>query len=355
MEEGLYLDFEYYMENILTIGYDRKIKGLTIRDISFVLEYLHILKDIIDNNNEIYFWCGSYEIAKLIERLLPNSGKYEIHLIDDFKNKDRSYINNKDFTKSKLYIPVPYVMWGVKVDKEIGVDHAIYYPFSNSCVGASENGTLKLETINEIKRIVSMIGEEKGLNKIEILMIISNFIQAYIQYISENGKEVSGKMYIIPEEEKTSNINPRDINSVILKNYGLCASIANFTILLANNPTLGIDIREVFGDGHSWNIVNLGGTSFYVDNSRAITRNKHLFEETLKASELTTDFFLIGTQTADQYGKYKPDPNIWVPNNISKNDFDRNYINAVREHLEEIGLLSPHYPKDSITFHTKIK
>lgn len=349
-ENALHVGFEYYLSNILRINIDIPVEGLTILSELDVTEYSHIIKDIISRNNKIFFWCKNYKIARMIEDILPSNGTYQIALIDDFKNVDRSYIDTDDFKKSKLYIPVAYVMWGVKLKDNIGVVHGIFKPNVEGCVAASEKETLSIETIKEVERIASMIGEEKDLNQTEKLLIISNFLQAYVQYVKGEVTQNLEQTYIIPNNDNLE-FNPRNVDSVVLGNYGLCSSIANTTILLANNPILKIDVREAFSYIHSWNIVD---SSIYVDNSRAITRNKNLFDGTLKAQELNTDFLLFGEDTANMYNGYRLAQNIWLPVNIRKDDYDRNYIEAAKENLIEKGLLNPTYPEDSITFHTNI-
>ena len=98
------------------------------------------------------FFSHDYSILKTIEERLQDKTKISLKLIDDFENKDRSYIDVPSFEKASLEIPLTYAFW-VNADCDLIVSDKIHpltlYPTSNT--GLSP---LKKDEIKRIKETI---------------------------------------------------------------------------------------------------------------------------------------------------------------------------------------------------------
>lgn len=44
-------------------------------------------------------------------------------------------------------------------------------------------------------------------------------------------------------------------------------AIANLTTLLLNNPIMNVNTRSVYGYSHAWNVIKIGSSQYYIDNT----------------------------------------------------------------------------------------
>lgn len=356
VSDNLCMDFFYYVNNCRvierSIDFGSKITGLTINSESLLLENYYMFQNIVERNKKVFIWCINYKTAQIVEKLLPENGNFTISLIDDFKNIDRSNINQKDFKKSKLVVPLPYLMWGVNFNSEIIASHELYKPTEQGAVFTTELERVSKDTINEAERIAYMISEEQ-LSEIQRLIIISNYIQMYTQFVGGRITESKEGSYIIPNGVLFDENSQRQVNTVLLKNYGVCFSISNAMVLLGNNPYLGLNIRETFYPGHAWNIIKLSnGECYHIDITRNISRSPNRIENAIKASCFYSRYLLFGSETANTLETNKIHPDLFFPYNISKKDFDRECLSSNIEYLNAIGLLNPDYPDELLTYNT---
>ena len=116
--------------------------------------------------------------------------------------------------------------------------------------------------------------------------------------------------------------------------FGVCEGIGKATSILLNNPEININANCVRSSSHLWNIVQIDGVWYYVDNTWAITRNPNQYEDALKAKEFTSQYLLFGTDMANNMGHHVP---IDYSPLISTTDYDDNRISTsvkklVRKH-----------------------
>ena len=318
------------------------------------------LKDNIDifikySKKVLDYCCKDYESALLLNRLM-NDGKIESHnitLMDDNKMQDRSYIDTTIFN-NRLIIPDSYLMCGVKYQNTV-----ITYCFTNKARGGyyfdTENIEIDNETIQEAKRIASMIAEfPYPLTDIEKIIIVSNYIQMYNQFIGGLESHVGQEKYVIDSINDNDlffkKINTNDSifdkpSTALLRHFGVCRTFAFATTLLLNNPYLKINIKNVKNDigDHIWNVVELNGKLYHLDNSRNISRGKNRMDDALRATKFNIDYLLIGQDTIRQMGHETIADSLVLYSPLSDKDIDRNYIEAAIENLENTGMISFEY------------
>ena len=272
-----------------------------------------------------------------------------ISLVDDYQNKNRSYIDMTKFIKHEFYIPLSYFMWGVKFKDFCNVHCLRLIEFDTM---ASINGDKKLyKTILEkIKEILKEMNTS-NLSDLDKCILISNYLQSKVQYVEGGFESHADKIYVIDaNKEEVTSEKVGSVNSVINENYGLCMAIANTTTLLLNNPIFNVNVRSVFGSGHVWNVATIDGKLYYIDNTWSITRNKNRVEGALKATNFTDDYLLFGQVTANNIGHHKLC--CYIDGMLQSEDYDRDTISR------QVKILSKQYVfqnySDKLRFNSKI-
>ncbi len=283
--------------------------SIYIDSIDLLKNNFDLVKKLISIKKGLTFYSESYECLKLFEEKLDAPEDVTLSLIDDFENKDRSYIDLSFFQKAKIEIPFPYILWIPQIPdhQQISLYHncITLHPYcSNSyqCVS--------LEKLKKIRQIIHILSEQyKGLSDLEKVILISNYIQDHVQYVAaKNKSEASDGTYIT--DSKGLEITRQLVDSpenVLLSNFGLCNGIAHATTLLLNNPEMNVNTRAVVGGGHVWNVVLVDGKYYYIDNTWSITRNDDRYPGSLKARKFSSAYLLFGTDKARTLGHHIPE------------------------------------------------
>ncbi len=303
------------------------------------------IKTILLLDDPDFIKCRDYESALMVNEVFKkNNKKVPIYLIDDQEQKDRSYIDVTQF--DNLIIPPSYVMWGVKFNDSVNVSDytdALGDPKSDQGIIT----TYDRELISEVKRLASMIREfEPNLTDTEKVILVSNYLQKYFQYI--DGKKdsyVKDEAFVLNDLDSLPyQATEQDISNpktALFNNFGVCRTFAAVTTLLCNNPYLNLNVRSVRVGDHAWNVINLDGLLYNIDNTRAITRSEGRMEQALKTTKFSKDYLLFGQDTSNNFN-HEPLKS-YANREISKMDFDRNYIDAAIEHLQDTGLVDFEY------------
>lgn len=298
-------------------------------DYNTLIGNIDLLRKIISILRISQINCSDYESALFLEQNLDESA--ELSLVDDYENKDRSYIDTTIFTKHKFYIPLSYIMWGVKFENSCNV-HCLRSSARDNMTSLNGDTVLYRETIERLRKIIESINAA-NLTSLDKCILISNYLQSRVQYVEDGLKSYADKVYLIEaEEQEVTREKVGSITSVINENYGLCMAISNTTTLLLNNPIMNVNVRSLYGDSHVWNVIIIDGKYYYIDNTWAITRNKHRVEEALKATSFSDEFLLIGAITSSNIGHHNS--TCYSSGELEQDDFSRDEI---QEHIRSLS------------------
>ena len=293
---------------------------------------IELLKRIINLRKDSYtvdqINCLDYESALLLEGLEELDENIIIALIDDYENKDRSYIDTTKFKKHKFHIPLTYFMWGVKFEESCDI-YCLRNKENDTMHSSNGDSNLQRKTILTIKSIIDAIYGNVETNELTILdkcILVSNYLQSKVQYVLHGLKTYADKVYIVDaDESEVTREKVGSLNTVLDENYGLCMAIANATTLLLNNPIMNVNIRSIFGEDHVWNVVIVDGKQYYIDNTWLITRNKNRVEGALKATRFSDEYLLFGEEKALKIDHHKAES--YINGKLEQMDFDREKIN----------------------------
>lgn len=309
-----------------------------IDDPKIFKENFDFFERLVQLNRYNLFYSKDYDCLKFIEDNLPDYSNFELAIVDDTKNMDRSYIDLDYFQKSPIILPLVYSTWDVKASTDLNV----------SCYQNSENlypvrppgtETLSLESLKKIRKTICELGEKyQGCTDREKIILISNYLQNLVQYVNQdNISEGQKGIYITDSQGIVVDRNVHAADNVLFNYFGVCEGIANASTLLLNNPTLNVDARSVFGSNHVWNVIQLDGKYYYMDNTWNITRNPNQYPESLKASSFNSDYLLFGQDTADAIGHHISDT-IIPP--IEKDDYDAAALLDSQKQLTKVANFS---------------
>lgn len=264
--------------------------------------------------------CYDYESALLLDSLLKT--KINLNIVDDYQNKDRSYICMSMFENQKVSVPLSYIMWGVKFKDSCNI-RCFRYGSNDNMFSANGDNVISKDTKEKVLEIIKELNI--GSDELEKILLVSNYLESKVQYV-EDGNTTVGRVTYIPCEpkERISREKVGSLETVINESYGLCMGIANTTTLLLNNPIMNINARSLFGSSHVWNLVKVGNVFYHLDNTWAITRNKSKLDYALKALDFDDTYLLFGNQSALEMEHHTA--NTYLPNNISDTDYDKDII-----------------------------
>lgn len=310
-----------------------------IDNLDVLREHFDIVKRMVAPGRIDTFYTDDVKCIEYVEEHLGEVTNVTLSLIDDFENKDRSYLDLRKFEKIKVEIPFSYVLWtphildNQKISLYSRKDRLYSY-----CSNSYEN--VSLDNLKRIRDIISGLSEKyKGLSDLEKTILISNYLQNRVQYVDEDNVSVGSKgMYIT--DSRGLPITYQLVGSpetVLLQDFGLCCGIGNATTLLLNNPEMNVNMRSVHNWGHIWNVVCLDGKYYFVDNTWNITRNKDQYPASLKAKSFSSDYLFFGTDTAKRIGHHIPDSYCPV---VEKEDMSRSVVNDTKEKLLRLDRFS---------------
>ncbi len=309
-----------------------------------LINNIDLLKHILEIKNVSQINCTDYRCAIIIEKEIKNNC-IPIFLVDDYKNKNRSYINLDFFKTHHISIPLSYVMWNVDIKESVNI--AKFCNKNNrNMYNLNGDNSLSKDTLLKVKEIIQSMKIPK--NDIQKCLLISNYIQSKVQYIDGTETNANGKIYVV--DKQLINQECDYIDQVIFNHYGTCMSIANTTTLLLNNPWMNINIRSIYGSIHVWNIVEIDDELYYIDNTWNITKNPNQLPNSLKASKFSDQYFLYGKETNNQLDYHQSD--CYIPGIVSDEDYDKNRI---KKELKKIKRKSPLNYGDYLPVDSRIK
>lgn len=335
---------------------DEEIKNnifssIYIDDFELLKNNFDLFQRIVDSKKIDSFYSKEYECLEYIEEKLKNYSNIRLSLIDDFENRDRSYLQPKRFEKTQLEIPFSYLMWGIDIKDNQKI--SLYNSLNQEKTWNSNRfDYVTAEELKRVKELVIILAEKyQGLNNIEKVLLISNYLQNNIQYVdvdnvsyASDGTYITDSKGIIVSSEKVGN----PFNAIFNK-FGKCNAIAHATTILLNNPQLSVNMRSLFGEGHVWNVVEIDGKRYFVDNTWCITRNPDRYQQSLKARSFSDEYLFFGTNIANRIGYHTPET---FCKEVSKEDFSREELLQIKQGLLNYETFTKYYKP---VFKSKIK
>ncbi len=310
--------------------------AVNIDDIKILKNNFDLLERMINLGIDKFFSLD-YNSLKFIESNLKINKPIELSLIDDFQNRDRTYINSLSFEKNVFVLPLTYLMWNPTIKD--GQPISFFSHKQNMCPYTifHKQPLVSKELLIKFKDIINKLSEKyQNFDDEEKTILISDYLQNLVQYVDENnisegvdGIYITKSGQIIPTYNKV-----RNLETVLFDNYGICSAIANATTVLLNNPMFNVNVRSVHGDGHVWNVVNLSDKNYYIDNTWAITRNKDRYPESLKAKSFCSDYLFFGSDTAFKIGHHEASS--YHPT-IEQKDMDREHLKTSQKGLVKVA------------------
>ena len=288
-----------------------------------LLEHIMEIKEITQIN------CTDYKSAIVIENDIKNNC-IPLALIDDCRNKDRSYIDLKHFKRHHLSIPINYVMWHSNIKDDVNIK-CFSHITNKNMFSANGDEVLDKETLIKIREIIKKMRIPK--DDIEKCIMISNYLQSKVQFVEGKESKCGNKLYITDQNIDSNQCNL--VKNLLNNNYGLCMAIANTTTLLLNNPWMNINIRSVASDSHVWNVVKIDDEYYYIDNTWCITKNPNQISNTLKAKSFSDKYLLYGQEMNDTLDNHNPItclPGIISEENIYPRPFNKAKRKVKRKH-----------------------
>ena len=317
LEEIKEMKYEDVVERCSALIVDKKS---WLENLELFLKYSKLIRI---NNILIQDYESAIIIDELKEKGLINREK--IYLIDDNKQIDRSYIDTTKLKNIVLVVPNTYAMWNVKFKDKLYCYQYLYN--NNSVENDTFSGYYDKETLIEVERIASMISEfSDNLTDVEKVILISNYLQKYCKFKTK---------------EEFSEIELGNPKTALFYNLGVCRTFADATTLLSNNPYLKLKVRNVRSKDrpvHVWNVIELNGKIYQIDNSRAISNGKYTDKDELRTDMFNLEYLLFGENSLRKLHHEEIIRGL-VPENLSKEDFAKTYIEAAIEYLNETGLV----------------
>ena len=322
----------YNLEELKDMSRDNIIERCSdiIVDKNSLLNNIKLFLELSKINRINKILSLDYESSIILDELKEKDlfKRDKVYLIDDYKQIDRNYIDITKLKNIKLIIPNTYAMWNVKFDYKL---YCYQYLYKNYSVeNDAFSGYYDKETLIEVERISSMIKDfSDNLTDIEKVIIISNYLQKYCKF---------------EESDSISEKELGDPKTALFLGIGVCRTFADATTLLSNNPYLKLKVRNVRSKNHVWNIIELNDKVYQIDNSRAISNGKYTKNDELRTSKFNSEYLLFGENSLK---KLNHEDMLFglLPSNISKEDFDREYISAALEYLDSTDMIDFNYER----------
>ncbi len=290
----------------------------------------------------IYIQSKDYRIAEVLESISYQINKnFYFTIIDDFEMKDRSYIDADKFKNVNIIVPLTYATWGIKFNDKLSISTLILKLNNEDYINCVDitNEFLTKEVLIECERIAEMISSLDNINDLEKVIIVSNYLQRYVQFTYGYETGMEDKFAYITSDFKDKGYSEEDvymIKSSLLENFGLCSSIGNATTLLLNNPFLKVDTRSIESQDHLWNIVKINEKYYFMDNAWNISRNDHKIPGALKAKRFSNKYLLFGLKKAKKISHHDSENLI---SNIESENYDIEKIEYELEYLKDKGVI----------------
>lgn len=277
------------------------------------------------NNRYVEIWCMDYDSVVFLGHLLKNIvlNRNRVYLVDDGMHLDRSYIDLTKLNNINVYIPLTYLLWGVKFNGEVKT-YSTTGKFQGehiTCDSANSNRKISEADLLKVRKISEMLEKYNPKNDAEKVMLVSDYIQSRTQFIESIQTSSSRGTFITPD---ITTCETGLVETVVNDGYGVCVGISNLSTLLLNNEIFQSETETMIGNGHAWNRVLIEGKYYYFDSTWCITRSDNPCEDGLITLSFQRKYLLFGKNTALNIG-YHQATNISVYSNgiLSEDDYNK--------------------------------
>ena len=328
--------------NVIISAHDLK------RDVSTDLEKLKTLKQM-PNLQFLTINSDDFNVGIYMGELLKDlTIVKDFHLLDDFQDKDRSYIQANAIPKGVRFrsIPNSYIQWGAnKKNLNYGFKKINNVPVVQFDTADTTPYYPSDEALAEIDRVIADFSKIPNLTLIDKVVLVANYIQQNVQFVSgkvshtiDGNYECEGYSY-----EKYGGVD--SVNNVIFDKIGKCNCISRTMMLMLNNPTMNVSCRIANSPGHSYCSVydDETGELYCIDPTWCISRNPNRFKDTLKASSFSDEFILIGQDKLSTMDFHNTSN--MLPKQFAEKSIDRDLIRQSIEKLQSYGI-SFDYPME---------
>lgn len=240
----------------------------------------------------------SYKTVKFINNHLKDKMDIVLNVLDDYENRTRKSIIKEEIDKCSFTIPLSYIMWDVNFEDFMNVNLVTYH---NNALNYNGNTKVDIDTLKKIRDLINELNSLGKFTPLQIIILVSNYLQKNTEYISDNVDECGDFTAILDDKVEGLEDEVGLIETVLFKHYGLCTGIANATTVLLNNPVFKINARTIFNEDHALNIVKYKGEYYFIDNTWNITRSKKSFPKAIKTREFNSKYILYGKKMFNYY------------------------------------------------------
>lgn len=302
------------------------------------------------NNLENLTICSDdFNVGIYMSELTKNiQGTKEFNLLDDFENKDRSYIDATKIAKGIRFRTMPnsYIQWnGNKKNLNYGfkmIEGCAVVQFDTADASYSYPSE---EALKEIDRIINQFMEIPDLTLVDKVVLVSNYLQQNVQFVEGKISYASDGEYVCEDYsyEKYDGVNT--VDNVLFDKIGKCNCISRTMMLMLNNPKMNVNCRIANAEGHAYCSIydEETGELYCIDPTWCISRNPNRFEGTLKASQFSDEYLLIGEDKLSTMSHHETLNVLQKP--FAKTSMDRGRIRQSIQKLQQYGI-SFEYPKE---------
>jgi len=272
----------------------------------------------------------------------------DFHLLDDFQNRDRSYIQANALPKSIRFrsIPNSYIQWGAnKKSLNYGFQRKNNIPVVQFDTADTTPFYPSDEALAEIDRVITDFNKIPNLTLIDKVVLVSNYLQQNVQFVSGKISHAIDGNYECEDYsfEKFGGVDK--VDNVLFDKIGKCNCISRTMMYMLNNPKMNVNCRIANSPGHAYCSVydDEEGQLYCVDPTWCISRNPNRFKDTLKASSFSDEFILIGQDKLSTIDFHNTS-NV-LPQEFSEKSIDRDLIRQSVEKLKGYGI-SFDYPME---------
>ncbi len=317
------------------------------KDITGDIEKLGILQRM-PHLDSLTFCSDDFNVGIYMSELVKDMRvTKEFHLLDDFQNRDRSYINGKKLVGSTRFRSMPnsYIQWGkTKRSLNYGYTYIGNVAVSQTEPADSSDFSPSDRALDEIDKIISEFLTIPNLTFVDKVVLVSNYLQANIQFVEGRISHTAVGDYVCEDYSEAKYHGVNSVDNVIFDKIGKCNCIARTMMLMLNNPKMNVNCRIADCTEHAYCSVYDDSTQdlYVTDPTWCITHNSNRFPGTLKASSFSDEFILIGQDKLSTL-EYHNTSN-FLPNQFAKKSLNRETIRQSVEKLKSYGIQF-HYPK----------